>query len=147
MKITQTPGNYIIPRHAVFKRTNGKIKLRVVFDASATSATTSSGTSLNNLLFIGPKLQCDIADLLVQRLRQTYSKCIGKYRCQPQIVPISNLVVQQSVWIHTGVCLVNSDIRSVFVTFSSHPCIESIKIRWRLKISHCTRVIIQSDLC
>ncbi|CAI6364646.1 unnamed protein product [Macrosiphum euphorbiae] len=63
MKIAQTPGNYIIPHHAVVKRTNGKVKLRVVFDASAT---TSSGTSLNNLLFIGPKLQCDISDLLVR---------------------------------------------------------------------------------
>ncbi|XP_060855180.1 uncharacterized protein LOC132932844 [Metopolophium dirhodum] len=63
MKLAQTPGNYIIPHHAVVKRTNGKIKLRVVFDASAT---TSSGTSLNNLLFTGPKLQCDIADLLLR---------------------------------------------------------------------------------
>lgn len=53
MKIAQTPGNYIIPDHAVVERTNDQIKLRVVFHASASS---SSGTSLNNLLFTGPKL-------------------------------------------------------------------------------------------
>lgn len=49
MKIAQPPGNYIIPHRAVVKRINGKIKLRVVFDASGTP---SFGTLLNNRIVI-----------------------------------------------------------------------------------------------
>lgn len=41
----------------------GKLKIRVVFDASAV---TSDGTSLNNCLYQGPKLQQDIVDILTR---------------------------------------------------------------------------------
>lgn len=63
MKPVTTSGKYIIPHHAVVKKINNKIKIRVVFDASAR---TSSGKSLNDLLFTGQKLQCDIMDLLIR---------------------------------------------------------------------------------
>ncbi|CAI6376006.1 unnamed protein product [Macrosiphum euphorbiae] len=61
MKMSSKPGKYYVPHHAVVKRDGPKMKLRVVFDASAKS---SSGKSLNDLLHVGPKLQTDITELL-----------------------------------------------------------------------------------
>ncbi|XP_066596616.1 uncharacterized protein [Prorops nasuta] len=46
-----------LPHHAVFKIENQKTKIRVVFNASSK---TSTGVSLNDTLFTGPKLQQDI---------------------------------------------------------------------------------------
>lgn len=62
MRITDAPGKYIIPHHAVIKRDSKSLKLCVVFDASAR---TSSGYSLNDLLYLGPNLQYDITNLLL----------------------------------------------------------------------------------
>jgi len=62
MTVAEKPGQYIIPHHAVWKQEIGKSKLRVVFDASARSA---SGQSLNDTLYVGPKLQRDIVDVLL----------------------------------------------------------------------------------
>lgn len=61
MKITTCPGKCLIPHYAVIKQDNNKIKLHIVFDASAKS---SSGISLNDILYMGPKLQSDISELL-----------------------------------------------------------------------------------
>ncbi|XP_022166687.1 uncharacterized protein LOC111031163, partial [Myzus persicae] len=61
MQLASRPGKYHIPHHAVIKRSDKTIKLRVVFDASAVSST---GKSLNDMLHVGPKLQNDISDLL-----------------------------------------------------------------------------------
>lgn len=62
MSIAQNPELYIITHHAVWKQGNGQTKLRVVFDASACSA---SGHSLNDALYVSPKLQRDIVDVLL----------------------------------------------------------------------------------
>ncbi|XP_066596592.1 uncharacterized protein [Prorops nasuta] len=51
-----------LPQHAVFKTENQKTKIRVMFNASSK---TSTGVSLNDTLFIGPKLQQDIARILM----------------------------------------------------------------------------------
>lgn len=45
--------SYYMPHHAVIKEESVTTKLRVVFDASATS---SSGLSLNDALMVGPKV-------------------------------------------------------------------------------------------
>ncbi|XP_025203838.1 uncharacterized protein LOC112600747 [Melanaphis sacchari] len=63
MSVAATPGRYIIPHHAVCQQSNGGLKIRVVFDASATA---HDGTSLNNCLHQGPKLQQDIVDILTR---------------------------------------------------------------------------------
>lgn len=63
MHVATSPGKYIIPHHAVVKYVDDQIKLRVVFDASAR---TTSGVSLNDIVFTGPKLQQEISDLLLQ---------------------------------------------------------------------------------
>ncbi|CAI6376401.1 unnamed protein product [Macrosiphum euphorbiae] len=47
MQVANTPGDYIIPHHAVTKDENGKLKIRVVFDASSRS---SGGHSLNDVM-------------------------------------------------------------------------------------------------
>lgn len=60
----QTPYNYYIPHHCVLKSESKTTKLRVVFNASAH---TSTGDSLNNSMYTGPKLQL-ITVLLRARL-------------------------------------------------------------------------------
>ncbi|XP_064214925.1 uncharacterized protein LOC135267108 [Tribolium castaneum] len=52
---------YYIPHHCVIKADSPSTKLRVVFDASCPS---SEGKSLNDSLFVGPKLQKDILTIL-----------------------------------------------------------------------------------
>ncbi|XP_050540353.1 uncharacterized protein LOC126904993 [Daktulosphaira vitifoliae] len=61
MSLATSKGLYFIPHHAVYKHSEGDIKLRVVFDASAQAF---SGTSLNQCLYAGPKLQRDVIDVL-----------------------------------------------------------------------------------
>lgn len=51
----------IIPHHCVIRPESSTTKLRVVFDASAK---TSNGTSLNDIVYTGPKLQNDIVDII-----------------------------------------------------------------------------------
>lgn len=53
---------YYIPHHAVFKEQTSSSKIRVVFDASLRDI---QGVSLNDTLFVGPKLQRDIFALLL----------------------------------------------------------------------------------
>lgn len=69
MHLATAPAKYIIPHHAVIKYVNDTLKLRVVFDASAR---TSSGSSLNDIVFTGPKLQQDISTLLMSCRLQKY---------------------------------------------------------------------------
>ncbi|CAI6372031.1 unnamed protein product [Macrosiphum euphorbiae] len=83
MIIARQPSKYYIPQHAVVKRIGPTIKIRVVFDASAKS---SKGKSLNDLLHVGPKLQTDISDLVIDVvhlntcLPLTYVKCTDKLK-------------------------------------------------------------------
>nr|XP_024215390.1 uncharacterized protein LOC112210386 [Halyomorpha halys] len=53
---------YTIPHHPVFKEQDGKIKIRVVFDASCRTVT----GSLNDRLYVEPKLQNDISEIISQ---------------------------------------------------------------------------------
>jgi len=59
---TSENGHYFLPHHAVVKPSSTTTKLRVVFDASCKSA---SGVSLNSILGVGPKLQRDIFEILI----------------------------------------------------------------------------------
>lgn len=54
--------SYYIPHHCVLKPESSTTKLRVVFDASSKS---SDGTSLNDTLLVGPKLQQNIVKILL----------------------------------------------------------------------------------
>lgn len=62
MQLAKQSGKYFIPHHAVVKKDDNNISIiRVVFDASAP---TSSEKSLNDVLYVGPKLQNEISDIL-----------------------------------------------------------------------------------
>lgn len=60
---TTTQTTYYLPHHAVIKTSSTTTKLRVVFDASMK---TSSGRSLNDILMVGPTIQKDLGQLLLQ---------------------------------------------------------------------------------
>ncbi|XP_073827227.1 uncharacterized protein [Musca autumnalis] len=55
--------HYYIPHHCVFKPNSTSTKLRVVFDASCP---TSSQTSLNDILMVGPTIQDELYLLLLR---------------------------------------------------------------------------------
>ncbi|KMQ83089.1 hypothetical protein RF55_20955, partial [Lasius niger] len=59
---TQNP-TYYLPHHAVFKESSATTKLRVVFDASVKS---SSGLSLNDVLYTGPRVQQELFAILLR---------------------------------------------------------------------------------
>ena len=85
MELASEPGAYIIPHHGVFK-TGTTSKIRVVFDASAK---TSRG-SLNDHLYIGPKLQNSICLVLLNFRRHPLvfsADCVKMYR-QISIRPV-----------------------------------------------------------
>ena len=54
--------SFYIPHHGIIKPEGNMNKIRVVFDASCKA---SNNISLNDTIFIGPKLQADIAQLLL----------------------------------------------------------------------------------
>ncbi|XP_018372873.1 PREDICTED: uncharacterized protein LOC108767459 [Trachymyrmex cornetzi] len=70
-----------IPHHSVLRETSSTTKLRVVFNASCK---TTNGTSLNDHLLVGPKLQQDLPAILLRWLqwrfvmRQISPRCSGK---------------------------------------------------------------------
>ncbi|XP_036142109.1 uncharacterized protein LOC118645343 [Monomorium pharaonis] len=55
--------SFYLPHHCVFKPTLGSNKIRVVFDASSKSST---GTSLNEVLMVGPTVQQDLLSILLR---------------------------------------------------------------------------------
>ncbi|KAJ0169592.1 hypothetical protein K1T71_010808 [Dendrolimus kikuchii] len=65
MKLVERPmrTSNIIPHHCVVRPDSSTTKLRVVFDGSAK---TSNGKALNDLVYIGPKLQNDIVDIVTK---------------------------------------------------------------------------------
>ncbi|XP_026816279.1 uncharacterized protein LOC113555883 [Rhopalosiphum maidis] len=58
-----TPYRYYIPHHCILRPDSLTTKLRVVFDASAT---TTVGRSLNSSLYTGRKLQQDLPQILIR---------------------------------------------------------------------------------
>ncbi|XP_048522596.1 uncharacterized protein LOC125504514, partial [Dendroctonus ponderosae] len=72
---------FYLPHHGVVKQSSTTTKLRVVFDGSVKS---SSGISLNDTLKVGPKLQDDLMDLLLnfRTHKVAFTADIEKmYRC------------------------------------------------------------------
>ncbi|XP_052870601.1 uncharacterized protein LOC128276174 [Anopheles cruzii] len=55
--------HYYIPHHAVVKEASTTTKVRVVFDASCK---TSAGTSLNDMLLVGPVVQQDVYAIMLR---------------------------------------------------------------------------------
>ena len=57
------PRNFYLPHHCVTNEDSSTTKLRVVFDASAK---TTTGYSLNDCLFVGPKCQDDLFNISIR---------------------------------------------------------------------------------
>ncbi|XP_076301440.1 uncharacterized protein LOC143219321 [Lasioglossum baleicum] len=78
-----------IPHHPVVRPSSSTTKLRVVFNASAK---TKSGKSLNDYLMVGPKLQRDLAAIILRwRLfRYVYTADIAKMFRQILINPLDS---------------------------------------------------------
>ncbi|GBM79586.1 hypothetical protein AVEN_140205-1, partial [Araneus ventricosus] len=57
------PNSYYLPHHAVQRDSSSTTKLRVVFDGSFK---TSSGHSLNDCLIVGPRVQPELFQILIQ---------------------------------------------------------------------------------
>ena len=55
---------YYLPHHQVWKRADSRRKLRLVFNASSRSTT---GISLNDVLYTGPPLQRDLSSIILLR--------------------------------------------------------------------------------
>ena len=85
-----------IPHHGVIRENNATTPLRVVFNASSA---TSNGSSLNDHLLAGPKLQTDITSILLQwrRHRFVYSSDIAKMYRQIR-VDQRDLNYQRILW-------------------------------------------------
>ncbi|XP_011883910.1 PREDICTED: uncharacterized protein LOC105571052 [Vollenhovia emeryi] len=60
--------SYYIPHHGILKESSETTKLRVVFNGSSK---TSSGTSLNDIMYTGAKIQRDLSDVLLWYIRAT----------------------------------------------------------------------------
>ncbi|KAJ0169306.1 hypothetical protein K1T71_015190 [Dendrolimus kikuchii] len=85
-----------LPHHAVLKAESETTKLRVVFNASAR---TSSGYSLNDLMFKGPNLQQDLQGLLLKwrQYQYAYTSDIEKMYRQIYICE-KDQKYQQIIW-------------------------------------------------
>ncbi|XP_018360617.1 PREDICTED: uncharacterized protein LOC108759610 [Trachymyrmex cornetzi] len=94
--IDPTAESCYLPHHAVLKVDSATTKTRVVFNASSPSTT---GTSLNDLLIIGPKLQTDLQLLHLQwrAYRFVYSADVEKMYRQIQVDP-RDVNYQRILW-------------------------------------------------
>lgn len=75
--------HYILPHHGVYREDSVTTKLRVVFDASAS---TSNNKSLNNIQHIGPPLQNDILSILLRFRQYKYVVCADIQKMYRQIL-------------------------------------------------------------
>lgn len=87
---------YYMPHHGVLREDSLTTKLRVVFDASAT---TTSGYSLNNLQFVGPTIQQELFSILLRFRQHRYVVCadIAKMYRQVLINP-QQTCLQRILW-------------------------------------------------
>lgn len=87
---------YYIPHHAVLRDSSATTRLRVVFNASCR---TSNGTSLNDHLLVGPKLQTDLTRVIMQwrQYRYVYTADIAKMYRQI-LLDIRDTDYQRILW-------------------------------------------------
>lgn len=96
MEQAKVPSNYLLSHHGVYRENSSTTKLRVVFNPNLVS---NSGQTLSKILHVGPKLQLDIQDLLVNfRLHPIAITCDiqSMYRCI--LVAPEDRSVQHILW-------------------------------------------------
>ncbi|XP_053968405.1 uncharacterized protein LOC128869828 [Anastrepha ludens] len=87
-------GKYYLPHQAVIREGSLTTKLRVVFDASAK---TTNGSSLNDILLIGPRLQKDIFDIITKWRQYVLTSDIEKMYRQIKVAE-SDQDYQRILW-------------------------------------------------
>ncbi|XP_029673054.1 uncharacterized protein LOC115241432 [Formica exsecta] len=87
---------FYLPHHEVIRESSSTTRLRVVFNASSV---TSNGTSLNDHLHAGPKLQTDLMSVILQwrRHKYVYSSDIAKMYRQILVNP-RDINYQRILW-------------------------------------------------
>lgn len=87
---------FYIPHHAVVKEASTSTKLRVVFDASRRS---TNGTSLNEQMLIGPRLQDDLTFIMMRWRKFRVAFCSDVEKMYRQIaVDHPDTDLQRIVW-------------------------------------------------
>ncbi|XP_011502401.1 PREDICTED: uncharacterized protein LOC105365842 [Ceratosolen solmsi marchali] len=102
MKLAPTSSShqtrYYLPHHGVLKPDNTTTKLRIVFNGSCKS---TSGLSLNDIMYTGPNLNPDISDALIWIRRQRYLFATDIRKIYRQIrVHEDDWDLQRSLWIN-----------------------------------------------
>ncbi|KAI5714537.1 uncharacterized protein LOC103515252 [Diaphorina citri] len=80
LELADTESPYVLPHHAVVKQSSSH-PLRIVFNASQSSTTNKT---LNETMYVGPKLQKDVGDIIIQYRLQPVALCADirqMYRC------------------------------------------------------------------
>lgn len=87
---------YYMPHHPVIKPSSTTTKVRVVFDASMK---TSSGSSLNDVLMVGPTVQSDLLSIMLRFRLQKYVMIADIAKMYRQInVDLSDVHLQRILW-------------------------------------------------
>ncbi|XP_018312919.1 uncharacterized protein [Mycetomoellerius zeteki] len=86
---------FYLLHHCIVKQTSITTKLRVVFDGSCKSST---GTSLNDILMVGPIVQSDLFSLLVRFRIYKYVFTANVVKMYRQIVNQSQTSLQSILW-------------------------------------------------
>lgn len=109
-----------LPHHAVFKEESTSTKLRIVFDASAT---TSNGKGLNELMLVGPRLQDNLSAILLRWRMHRIAICSDVEKMYRQIrVKREHCDYQRIVWRpHTNMELLHFRLLTVTYGTSSAP--------------------------
>nr|XP_022911183.1 uncharacterized protein LOC111422213 [Onthophagus taurus] len=88
--------HYFLPHHGVIRESSSITKLRVVFNGSQK---TTTGVSLNDCLFSGPKLQTELVDVLLRWRRYPIVFASDLEKMYRQIrVHQDDLPFQQIIW-------------------------------------------------
>lgn len=113
-----SPINYL-PYHGVLREHSSTTKLRVVFNGSAH---TSTGLSINDLLYTGQKLQTDVADVILwsRTHRYLFSTDIVKMYRQILIHP-DDRDLQRILWVNSTNRIISYHLNTVTYGLSCAP--------------------------
>ncbi|XP_029680155.1 uncharacterized protein LOC115245812 [Formica exsecta] len=108
---------FYLPHHGVLKDDSITTKLRVVFNGSSL---TSTGSSLNDILHTGAKLQADISDILlwVRRHRYIFITDITKMFRQIQVHP-DDWDLQRILWVDDQLNIIPYQLTTRSAPFSA----------------------------
>ncbi|XP_050296340.1 uncharacterized protein LOC126736152 [Anthonomus grandis grandis] len=81
--------SFFLPHHGVIKEDSSTTKLRVVYDGSAQS---SSGVSINDLQYVGPKIQDNLLSILLRFRQNKVAFCADIAKMYRQIWLMDDLI-------------------------------------------------------